>query len=126
MGYFFPLSLTLSLTSDQVGDKFAEFLREEMEKKAALDVSKQVRAFIDKFVAKGEIGVVEQSEMVQDFYNDFQERINSNPIFKSVDEEKQKQLMDFMEKYLMTRLYRVVFSNPLSDDEDKDLKLQVL
>merc|ERR1719414_1222725 len=47
-------------------------------KKAALDVSKQVRAFIDKFVAKGEIPVAEQSEMVQDFYTEFADRIMSN------------------------------------------------
>ena len=110
-----------------MGDKFAEFLREEMEKKAALDVSKQVRAFIDKFVAKGEIPVNEQSELVQDFYTEFADRVNSNQqLYKGVDEEKQEKLMNFMEKYLMTRLYRVVFSNPLSDDEEKDLKLQVL
>lgn len=96
-----------------------------MEKKAALDVSKQVRAFIDKFVAKGEIPVAEQSEMVQDFYTEFSDRIDSNQqLYKGVDEAKQEKLMNFMEKYLMTRLYRVVFSNPLSDDEDKDLKLQ--
>ena len=97
-----------------------------MEKKAALDVSKQVRAFIDKFVAKGEIPVAEQSELVQDFYTEFSDRIMSNQqLYKGVDEAKQEKLMNFMEKYLMTRLYRVVFSNPLSDDEDKDIKLQV-
>jgi len=110
--------------SQQVGDKFADYLRTELDKKAALDVSKQVRAFIDKFVAKGEIHAAEQSEMVQDFYTEFQDRIANNPIYRGCDDTKQEELMNFMEKYLMTRLYRVVFSNPLSGDEEKDLKLQ--
>ena len=56
-----------------------------MEKKTTLDVSKQVRAFIDKFVAKGEIGVTEQSEMVQDFYAEFQERIKLDFFYQTND-----------------------------------------
>ena len=32
--------------------------------------------------------------------------------------------MDFIEKYLMTRLYRAVFCPPSTDDEEKDLAVQ--
>jgi len=34
------------------------------------------------------------------------------------------QLMDFVEKYLMTRLYRAMFAPVTTDDEDRDLATQ--
>jgi Rab5 GDP/GTP exchange factor len=34
------------------------------------------------------------------------------------------QLMDYVEKYLMTRIYRLVFCSYLTDDEDHDLAMQ--
>ena len=33
--------------------------------------------------------------------------------------------MDYIEKYVLTRLYRVLFSPPTTDDEENDLILQV-
>lgn len=35
-----------------------------------------------------------------------------------------EKLMDFIEKYVMTRLYRVVFCPPTTDDEERDLAVQ--
>lgn len=34
------------------------------------------------------------------------------------------QLMDYVEKYLMTRIYRFVFCSYLTDDEEHDLAMQ--
>ena len=39
-------------------------------------------------------------------------------------EETVIKLMDLMEKYLMTRLYRAVFCPVTTDDEEKDLEIQ--
>ncbi len=38
--------------------------------------------------------------------------------------ETRETLMDFIEKYLMTRLYRAVFCPVTTDDEEKDLEIQ--
>ena len=34
------------------------------------------------------------------------------------------QLMDYVEKYLMIRLYRIMFCSYLTDDEERDLAMQ--
>ena len=38
--------------------------------------------------------------------------------------ETADRLLDFVERYVMTRLYRTVFCPPTSDDEDRDLAIQ--
>ena len=38
--------------------------------------------------------------------------------------ETSDQLMDFIEKYVMTRLYRAVFCPVTTDDEERDLAIQ--
>ena len=64
--------------------------------------------------------------MVQDFYQVMGDRLTSNPIFKDVNtEEGHQSLMDNIERFIMTRLYRNVFCTDQTDDEIQDLKVQV-
>jgi len=66
-----------------------------------------------------------QSNMIQDFYQAMSDRLLSHPAFKSYKSEAdQERIMDNIEKYLMTRLYRTVFCNDQTDDEAEDLKVQ--
>lgn len=44
--------------------------------------------------------------------------------FVDISHETADQLLDFVERYVMTRLYRTVFCPPTSDDEDRDLAIQ--
>ncbi|XP_074643074.1 rab5 GDP/GTP exchange factor-like [Tubulanus polymorphus] len=112
-----------SMESQQVGGDFADFLR-TLRKPSALDVSKQVRSFIEKFQSVGEIPIDELSEMVQDFYQAMNDRLLSNAVFKGMTQETVDTLMDFMERYIMTRLYRTVFCPLQTDDEEQDLSIQ--
>ncbi|XP_064620375.1 rab5 GDP/GTP exchange factor-like isoform X2 [Lineus longissimus] len=114
---------TTSLESQQVGGDFADFLR-TLRRPAALDISRQVRAFIEQIQVLGEIPVDEHSEMVQDFYQKIGDRLHTNTLFKGISSETIDTLMDFIEKYIMTRMYRTVFCPPTADDEEKDLAVQ--
>lgn len=39
-------------------------------------------------------------------------------------QETKDTLMDYIEKYIMTRLYRALFCPPTTDDEENDLAIQ--
>ncbi|XP_026228369.1 rab5 GDP/GTP exchange factor isoform X2 [Anabas testudineus] len=70
---------------------------------------------------KKDLGADELSECVQDFYQNMSDRLMSH--FKgSLDSVEQ--VMDQVEKYIMTRLYKSVFCPETTDDEKKDLATQ--
>lgn len=72
------------------------------------------------------MSIEEQSELVQDFYQAMAMRIVTHPVFRNYSSEKdQDRIMDNVEKFLMTRLYRSIFCSDQTDDERQDLALQV-
>nr|XP_057936202.1 RAB guanine nucleotide exchange factor (GEF) 1, like isoform X2 [Doryrhamphus excisus] len=68
-----------------------------------------------------DMGADDMSECVQDFYQNLSERLQSQ--FKSSPEHIEG-IMDEVERYMMTRLYKEVFCPETSDDEKKDLAIQ--
>lgn len=46
------------------------------------------------------------------------------PHVTGISQENLDLLMDYVEKYLMTRLYRILFCPLTTDDEEKDLAIQ--
>ncbi|CAH1801890.1 unnamed protein product [Owenia fusiformis] len=118
-----PVAKRVSVESQQVGGEFAEFLK-KLRKTTALDISKQVRAFIEKIQVFADSPVEELSEMVQDFYQIITDRINTLPVYKGMDQNTIDTLMDFIEKYILTRIYRIVFCPVTTTDEEDDLAIQ--
>lgn len=112
-----------SFETQQVGKDFAEFLK-SLKKAAAMDVSKQINSFCDRVSQNPDMPIDEMSELVQDFYQTMAERLQTHPAFQSSTEEQITQLMDFIEKYLTTRLYRVMFCPLTTQDEERDLQIQ--
>jgi len=41
-----------------------------------------------------------------------------------LNQEKKEMLLDYVEKYVMTYLYRILFCPPSTTDEEKDLSIQ--
>ncbi|MBN3312679.1 RABX5 factor, partial [Atractosteus spatula] len=62
--------------------------------------------------------VQKQWDLVQDFYQSIAGH------FSSLSEEQTVQMMEHIEKLIMTRLHKWVFCHDSSDDEQKDLALQ--
>ncbi|XP_021477251.2 rab5 GDP/GTP exchange factor isoform X2 [Oncorhynchus mykiss] len=75
-------------------------------------------AFLNTMEAYHGLPVQKQSDLVQDFYQ------NIAVHFSSLSEIQVSQMMEHMEKLIMTRLHKWVFCHDSCDDEVKDLALQ--
>ncbi|PWA15829.1 hypothetical protein CCH79_00009130 [Gambusia affinis] len=75
-------------------------------------------AFLNTMEAYHNLQIQKQSDLVQDFYQSFAE------YFRSFPETQVTQIMEHVEKLVMTRLHKWVFCHDSCDDEQKDLALQ--
>ncbi|XP_058483899.1 rab5 GDP/GTP exchange factor [Solea solea] len=108
-----------SFETDQVSKEFVDFLKNLQ--RPGREIHKQCRAFIVNMSSKKDLSAEELSECVQDFYQNMADRLMSH--YKG-SSESVEQVMDQVEKYIMTRLYKGVFCPETSDDERKDLVTQ--
>ncbi|KAK0148754.1 Rab5 GDP/GTP exchange factor [Merluccius polli] len=113
------ISRQTSMETDRVSKDFLEFLKNLQ--RPGREIHKQCRAFIESMANKKDLGADELSECVQDFYQNLSDRLMSH--FKGSSESVER-VMDQVEKYIMTRLYKSVFCPETTDDEKKDLATQ--
>uniref|UniRef100_A0A8C2JEX0 RAB guanine nucleotide exchange factor (GEF) 1 n=1 Tax=Cyprinus carpio TaxID=7962 RepID=A0A8C2JEX0_CYPCA len=113
------ISRQSSIETDRVSQDFVEFLKTLQ--KPGREIHKQSRGFIESMGNKKDLSAEELSECVQDFYQGMSDRLLNH--FKG-SSEKVDRVMDQVEKYIMTRLYKSVFCPETSDDEKKDLATQ--
>ncbi|XP_041096870.1 rab5 GDP/GTP exchange factor isoform X2 [Polyodon spathula] len=114
------MSRQASIETDQVSRDFLDFLKSLH--KPGREIHKQCRAFIETMATKEDQQSVEElSECVQDFYQNMSDRLLTH--FKG-SSERVERVMDQVEKYIMTRLYKNVFCPEITDDEKKDLAVQ--
>uniref|UniRef100_A0A1A8BKA6 RAB guanine nucleotide exchange factor (GEF) 1, like n=1 Tax=Nothobranchius kadleci TaxID=1051664 RepID=A0A1A8BKA6_NOTKA len=107
-----------SLDGDQATRDFIEFLKPL---KSGREIFKQCRAFTESMVYKRDAGAEELSDCVQDFYQNLSERLQ---IQSKGSSDHVEIVMDEVEKYMMSRLYKEVFCPETTDDESKDLAIQ--
>ncbi|XP_060928915.1 RAB guanine nucleotide exchange factor (GEF) 1, like [Limanda limanda] len=107
-----------SVDSDLSMRELIDFLKPM---KSGREIFKQCRAFTESMVYKRNMGADELSECVQDFYQNLSDRLQTQ--FKGSSDQVQS-VMDEVEKYVMTRLYKEVFCPETTDDEKKDLAIQ--
>ncbi|RUS77864.1 hypothetical protein EGW08_014377, partial [Elysia chlorotica] len=114
----------ISAESQKIGGEFAEFLKSMRKKPAALEISKQVRGFIERIQQNPDYSIEDLSEMVQDFYALLLEKLNTQTVFKGLSPETVDRVLDYSERYILTRLYTSIFCSPSTQDEDQDLATQ--
>ncbi|XP_030041513.1 rab5 GDP/GTP exchange factor [Microcaecilia unicolor] len=109
----------VSIETEQVSKEFIEFLKPCQ--KAGHDVYKQCKICLEAMQQKREASIEEQSEYVQDFYHNTAEKLQ---LRWKMPSEKVEDVMDHIEKFIMTRSYKHVFCPETTDDEKKDLTVQ--
>ncbi|XP_019729798.1 RAB guanine nucleotide exchange factor (GEF) 1, like [Hippocampus comes] len=107
-----------SADTDLATREFIDFLKPL---KYGRQIFRQCRAFTESMAYKRDMGVEDMSECVQDFYQSLSERLHTQ--FKGSSEYVEG-IMDEVERYMTTRLYKEVFCPETSDDEKKDLAVQ--
>ncbi|KAF7687591.1 rab5 GDP/GTP exchange factor-like isoform X1 [Silurus meridionalis] len=75
-------------------------------------------SFLNTIEAYHNLAVQKQSDLVQDFYQNIAGHFSGLPEFQV------SQMMEHVEKLIMTRLHKWVFCHDSCDDEQKDLTLQ--
>jgi flagellar biosynthesis chaperone FliJ len=95
----------------------------------SLSVVHDVRKFIYSFnvnvLKYTDFSPIEElSEIVQNYYQVFAKRMETNSAYAVLNQEKKDMLLDYVEKYVMTCLYRILFCPPSTTDEEKDLSIQ--
>uniref|UniRef100_A0A2K6LRC9 RAB guanine nucleotide exchange factor 1 n=1 Tax=Rhinopithecus bieti TaxID=61621 RepID=A0A2K6LRC9_RHIBE len=108
-----------SIETDRVSKEFIEFLKTFH--KTGQEIYKQTKLFLEGMHYKRDLSIEEQSECAQDFYHNVAERMQTRG---KVPPERVEKIMDQIEKYIMTRLYKHVFCPETTDDEKKDLAIQ--
>ncbi|KAI1901166.1 hypothetical protein AGOR_G00057390 [Albula goreensis] len=96
---------------------FTSFLK-LLRKPSSQRLQSRCTAFLNTMEAYHDLPVQKQSDLVHDFYQ------NVAAHFSSLSEEHAAQMMEHIEKLIMTRLHKWVFCHDSSDDEQRDLSLQ--
>ncbi|XP_063448806.1 rab5 GDP/GTP exchange factor-like isoform X2 [Mytilus trossulus] len=116
-------SRPLNTDTQQVGAEFAKFLQ-TLRKNTAVDVSKHIKAIVDKMGTITEAPVEEMSEVVQDFYQTLLDRMANNALYKGYSQEILDKAMFYIESYMTVKLYATLFCPSHTEDEQKDLHVQ--
>ncbi|XP_060115014.1 rab5 GDP/GTP exchange factor isoform X3 [Heteronotia binoei] len=114
-----PISRQVSIETDRVSKDFCEFLKTY--NKPGQEIYKQCKLFLEAMHHKRELSIEEQSEYTQDFYQNVADKLHAR---WKVSPEKVEMVMDQIEKFIMTRLYKYVFCPETTEDEKKDLAVQ--
>ncbi|KAM8854369.1 RAB guanine nucleotide exchange factor (GEF) 1, like isoform 1-T2 [Synchiropus picturatus] len=104
--------------TDLVTREFIDFLKPQ---KLGAKIFKHCRTFTGTMAHKQSLSADEMSECVQEFYHSLSEQLQVQ--YKGAADHVEN-IMDEVEKYVMTCLYEEVFCPPTSDDERKDSVLQ--
>ncbi|XP_039628156.1 rab5 GDP/GTP exchange factor-like isoform X2 [Polypterus senegalus] len=104
-------------SSPKLPADFTEFLK-FLRKPSAQNFHQHCMTFLKMLETRRDITIQKQAEMVQDFYQ------STASHFQNYSDKQRHQMMEHIEKLLMTQLYKFVFCPDCSDDEQKDLFLQ--
>ncbi|GLG94996.1 Rab5 GDP/GTP exchange factor [Gryllus bimaculatus] len=89
------------------------------------DVHKHISSFYKAIREFVDVETIDElSEKVQNLYQVFAKRMDASSNYINVTAEQKEMLLDYIEKYVMTCLYRLLFCPASTNDEEKDLLIQ--
>lgn len=110
---------------DKVKTENRELIASIAKTPAEKDVRKCIHSFVNSILQNKDIKRIEElSEITQNFYQVFAKRMETNVNYADVNTEIREKLLDYVERYTITLLYRILFCPPFTKDEEKDLTIQ--
>lgn len=110
---------------EKVKTEYKELLAQIAKTPVEKDVKKCLHSFIAEILQNKDTKRIEElSEITQNFYQVFAKRLENNGKYADVTPEVKEKLLDYVERYTMTLLYRILFCPPFTTDEEKDLAIQ--
>ncbi|XP_014485610.1 PREDICTED: rab5 GDP/GTP exchange factor isoform X2 [Dinoponera quadriceps] len=89
------------------------------------DMRKCIHSFVVDILQNKDVKRIEElSEITQNFYHVFGKRLENSTKYADIPPEIKEKLLDYVERYAMTLLYRILFCPPFTTDEEKDLAIQ--
>lgn len=89
------------------------------------DIRKCMHSFIIDILQNKDVKRIEElSEITQNFYQVFAKRLENSIKYSDLTPKVKEKLLDYIERYTMTLLYRILFCPPFTSDEEKDLAIQ--
>ncbi|XP_032686696.1 rab5 GDP/GTP exchange factor [Odontomachus brunneus] len=89
------------------------------------DVRKCIHSFVVDILQNKDVKRIEElSEITQNFYHVFGKRLENSTKYADIPPDIKEKLLDYVERYAMTLLYRILFCPPFTTDEEKDLAIQ--
>ncbi|XP_055328277.1 rab5 GDP/GTP exchange factor-like [Paramacrobiotus metropolitanus] len=109
----------------EVVKAFNDFLQ-TLPKPMAADIARRVQVVANKVLEYSQVDypIEELSKIVNNFYEEFTERLNRHELYAELSEETISKLLDYSESYIIIRSYKHLFCPPTTDDEEKDLAMQ--
>lgn len=126
-------------------NELVSFLQQRINNQAVVDVSRQLKVFIDKVTTEVDtISIDDLSNFAQDYYQSLRKRLNSvelysgesvmlqcthfhvcyRHLFSGLTEVDVEKIMDLSERFVMVFCFKFLFCPPSTNDEEKDLELQ--
>ncbi|XP_066584311.1 rab5 GDP/GTP exchange factor [Prorops nasuta] len=89
------------------------------------DVKKLIYSFVSDILQNKDIKKIEElSEITQNFYQKFAKRLENSDKYSDIPADVKEKLLDYVERYAITLLYRILFCPQSTTDEEKDLAIQ--
>ncbi|XP_064382411.1 uncharacterized protein LOC135331250 [Halichondria panicea] len=101
--------------------KHCTLFLERMRHSSSFELVQRVKTFVNQFY--GTQGSAEEySHVIRDFVEETSLSLRDHPLWRDEGEEEIKWAVEGVEKFLMTKLYKVTFFLPSSTDEEDDEK----
>ncbi|XP_033231167.1 rab5 GDP/GTP exchange factor isoform X2 [Belonocnema kinseyi] len=92
--------------------------------RAERDLKKCMNLFVSKILQNKDKRIDDLSEITQNFYQEFAKQMENSSDYTDFSTETKEKLLDYVERYTMTLLYRILFCSQYTTDEEKDLAIQ--
>ncbi len=96
---------------------------EKMKHRKAADLVQSIKTFVTQFVEKPPLDTDRKAEVVRNYLQGLEDKIRQHTVWQGASDEELEEMSETLERFVMSKIYRVIFA-PASSDLERDEKLQ--